>query len=103
MSGLSDLTRCLFAGGYDGSAGSNVIQYVTTATTGNATDFGDLTAATQGDFAGTSNGSRGVFGGGFVSSVTNTIQYVAIQTPGNATDFGDLTVSAMTINACSGT
>lgn len=34
----------LFGGGY-GSAASNVIDYVTIASTGNATDFGDLTVA----------------------------------------------------------
>ena len=35
-------TRGLFGGGY-GNDNSNVIDYVTIATTGNATDFGDLT------------------------------------------------------------
>ena len=37
-------TRGLFGGGTTGSA-SNVIDYVTIASTGNATDFGDLTVA----------------------------------------------------------
>lgn len=37
-------TRGLYGGGYD-SARTNVIQYVTIATTGNSTDFGDLTEA----------------------------------------------------------
>jgi hypothetical protein len=37
-------TRGLFGGGYNG-AYLNVIDYVTIATTGNATDFGDLTVA----------------------------------------------------------
>ena len=37
--------RAVFAGGYNKV---NVIDYVTIATTGNATDFGDLLAGAQG-------------------------------------------------------
>jgi len=35
----------LIGGGYDGSAVLNIIQYITITTTGNASDFGDLTQA----------------------------------------------------------
>jgi hypothetical protein len=38
--------RGLFAGGEGGSA-ENTIQFVTIATTGNATDFGDLISANR--------------------------------------------------------
>ena len=38
--------RGIFMGGNDGSV-SNVIDYVTITTTGNATDFGDMIAGTQ--------------------------------------------------------
>ena len=46
-SGIASSTRGIFAGGYDGnaSAKTNVIEYVTFAAAGNATDFGDLTEA----------------------------------------------------------
>lgn len=106
MAACSDTTRCLFAGGFVSSSSDftriNVIQYVTTATTGNATDFGDLLSGIS-RTAGTSNGVRGVFGGGYDgSNELNTIQYVTIQTPGNATDFGDLTAVKYEVGACSG-
>ena len=41
--------------------------------------------------AGCSNGTRGVFGGGFQ---TNVIDYVTIANTGNATDFGDLSATS---------
>jgi hypothetical protein len=71
---------------------SNVIDYVTIATTGNATDFGDLTVS-RGDIATASNSTRGIFASGFdASTIQNTIDYITIATTGNATDFGDLSV-----------
>jgi hypothetical protein len=78
--------RGIFAGG-EGS--SNVIQYITISSTGNATDFGDILAGAS-SLAGCSSGSRGVFGGGGSSS--NVIQYITVASTGNSTDFGDLTV-----------
>ena len=50
------------AGGEGGSK-LNTIDYITTASTGNATDFGDLNTAVQGA-GGTSNSTRGLFAGG---------------------------------------
>ena len=91
--------RGLFGGGYTGS-NSNVIDYVTIATTGNATDFGDLTVARQRSAA-CSSSTRGLFGGGYTPAYSNVIDYVTITTAGNATDFGDLTVSRQSLAACS--
>ena len=60
---LTDLG--IIAGGYDGSSNVNVIQYIFVATTGNAVDFGDLTAA--GRLMGTtSSQTRALFFGGVV-------------------------------------
>ena len=59
------------------------------ASTGNATDFGDLTAATQGS-GGIDNGSRAVAMGGYRGGYDVTIDYITIASTGNATDFGDL-------------
>ena len=87
-------TRGIIAGGYgSGSAHAEDIQYITIATPGNATDFGDLTRNTS--YAGMhSNGSRIVIAGGRAAgSATNSIDYVTAATPGNASDFGDLTES----------
>ena len=89
----SNGTRAIHAGGetYDGTNSSdvNTIEYVTIATTGNSTDFGDLTVARE-RLSAASNGSRVVFNGGNASSKYNTMDYVTGDTTGNATDFGDL-------------
>ena len=108
----SDATRTIIAGGYpnnpDGSSGSgpytrtNVIQYITTATTGNAVDYGDLAVA-RSDFDGCSSPTRGIFGGGGTTPSAgdrgNVIDYITIQTTGNSSDFGDLTVKRSHLDA----
>lgn len=89
QTGLSNSTYGVFAGG-SGNPPSNVIDYITIALTGNATDFGDLTVARE-KLAGASNGSRGLFlGGKDAYAALNVIDYITIDTPDNATDFGDL-------------
>ena len=94
--------RALFAGGRTGGsfpANTNVIDYVTITTTGNATDFGDLTSLTQ-QHGAFSSSSRAVFFGGKAvangtgqGTATNVIQYVTIASTGDAADFGDLTAA----------
>ena len=90
----SDSTYGVIAGGRDGQLPGdyqNIIQYVTIATTGNATDFGDLTVA-RAELGGCGNATRGVFSGGYgnTNGIFNTIDYITIASPGNATDLGDL-------------
>jgi len=97
--------RGIFAGGIDagiGNTNTNVINYITISTTGNATDFGDLTAARR-ILSGTSNrtNERGVFGGGLAATYSNILDYITINTPGNATDFGNLTISPRGLSAAS--
>ena len=95
----SDASRGVWAGGNDFGPGGGLIgavdtiDYITIATPGNATDFGNLTAVQEALREGAaSNGSRGVFGGGQDSNnPVNIIHYITIATTGNATDFGDLT------------
>jgi hypothetical protein len=89
----------LFAGGYTTNY-TNVIQYISIASTGNAIDFGDLTLARQ-EYAGCSSATRGCFGGGNDATTVNVIDYVTILTTGNATDFGDLIVPTQGMGACS--
>ena len=69
----------------------NSIDFCTIATTGNAQDFGDLTAARQ-SFGSCSNLTRGTFFGGQTPSYVNNIDTVIIATTGNASDFGDVDV-----------
>ena len=70
----------------------NQVEYITIASEGNATNFGELTVARHYTGA-VSSGVRGVFGGGFTGPSTtryNTIDFVLIASLGNAQDFGDL-------------
>jgi len=87
-------TRAIFMGGY--APGSpyyvNIIDYITIATIGNATDFGDLAAATN-NVAGCGSSTRGIGMGGYTGSQDDTIQYVTIASTGDATDFGNLTAA----------
>ena len=98
-------TRAIISGGQDASGYSNgkvnTIQYVTIATTGNATDFGDLTEVKRLAVS-TANKTRATINGGQGSGYVNTIEYVTIDTPGNATDFGDLLAANSYFSACSG-
>ena len=54
-----------------------------------------------GNLGGTSNGTRGIFGGGSGDAYTNTIQFITIATTGNAADFGDLTFTRIPYGATS--
>ena len=89
-------TRAVFGGGY-ASPGttSNVLDYVTIGSTGNATDFGDLNYSSSNPGGTCSNGMRGVYANGFDGTgstyvPTGHIDYFEIDTPANAQDFGDL-------------
>ena len=103
---ISNETRGIFAAGTSGDtdpAYSNVIQYITIATTGNSTNFGDTTVASQ-YAGGCGSPTRGVFSAGATDgpTLTNIIEYVTIATTGNSTNFGDLTavnVGAMALSS----
>jgi len=92
--GTSNSTRGLVFGGYDATPNPdtmyNTIDYVTIASAGNATDFGDTTVTGWPAGGARSSTTRAVTGGYATPSNTNTIDYVTIATTGNATNFGDL-------------
>ena len=90
--GASSTTRGVFAGGqFDNPyPQTDIIDYITIATEGNAIDFGDLTSATS-HGSGLGNSIRGLFAGGSSPNKTNVIEFVIIASTGNASDFGDLT------------
>jgi hypothetical protein len=83
-------TRGLFMGGSVVTSGTsyNTIDYITIGSTGNATNFGNLIAATRSGGAMAST-TRAVFGRGISGSYTNTLEYVTIATTGNAVSFGN--------------
>ena len=94
-SGCSNSTRALMMGGSGPAPGftrSNVVDYFTIASIGNASDFGDLSTATSAAGA-TASSTRAIVAGGTAPGNTNVIEYFTIGSTGNATDFGDLTVA----------
>ena len=86
--GASSNTRALFAGGYVSSA-SNIIDYVTIASTGNATDFGDLTTATQATSP-LSDKTTALFRTSGDSVGAGAVDKVTIASTGNGADWGDI-------------
>ena len=97
----------MFGGGYTPSQ-TNVVDFITIESTGNAQDFGDMSTS-RGNMTGggCSSTTRGLFAGGFVYPSpypsVNLIDYLTIATLGNSIDFGDLTVTGQGPGANSNT
>ncbi len=93
LNGVSSSTRGVFGSGITTPSspyGGAILDYITIASTGNATDFGDPSQNRYGA-AGMSNSIRGVFAGGRLAPNNyNTIDFITIASTGNAADFGDL-------------
>ena len=87
-------------GGGSYPAVTNVIQFITIATTGNAQEFGDLSVA-RSNGGGASSPTRLVFAGGYAPSKQDTIDYVTISTTGNAIDFGNMSSARHGNGGCS--
>ena len=89
--GCQSSVRGIHAGGTTNGAPSygtvNTIDFVTTASLGDATDFGDLSAI-RSHPGGASNATRGLFCGGYVPGNLDVIDFITIATLGNAIDFG---------------
>jgi len=103
----SDGIKGLFASGdmVLGVHYSDIIDYVTISTLGNAIVFGNLyVGRNQTDAC--SDGTKGIFAGGYISQypsfggVTH-IDYVTIATTSAAEDFGDLTHVTYGVSSCS--
>jgi len=94
QSAHSTQTRAICAGGSPDSGANtvNIIDYITISQTGNAIDFGDMSAAKNGaGLAGSP--TRAIFAGGDLQangSVTNVIEFLTMSTLGDTADFGDL-------------
>ena len=104
VAGVSSPTRGVWGGGYfpydtpvAGYNSKDIIEFVTIASTGNTTDFGNLTRRKNGA-GGASNSTRGVIAGGYAyhgssspSAETDSIDFITIASTGNAIEFGQLT------------
>jgi len=99
LSSTSNSTRGLWGGGIyttpaPTSVNSNIIDYVTISSLGNAQDFGDLSVSRV-NVSACANSTRGLFGGGNNPGVLNSIDYVTIASLGNAVNFGTSSTSAL--------
>ena len=90
-------TRGFKIGGYY-PAYTNIIDYVTISTFGNAIQFGTLNTATH-LAAGTSSNTRAIAGGG--SPSIDEIQFFTVSTLGDAQDFGNLSETRYGLGAVS--
>ena len=82
-------TRALIGASYASPAPSNQIDFFNMDSTGNGTDFGNLSVARHGTSSSSSR-TRGIFLGGEEPAVSTVIDFVTIASTGNATDFGDI-------------
>ena len=97
--------RGLFAGGFispTGTARTNIIDFITISTLGNAQDFGDRTHSSD-TCAGAASKTRGVIAGGYAGSETNIMEFVTIASLGDALDFGDLPSNRRNRDGCGDT
>ena len=114
QAGASDSTRMLIAGGGgDGWQRTRNISFITMATTGDTSFFGELVRSGAGGgtpssegyryFDGFGSPTRAVFAGGdtAASADTKIIQHVNIQSLGNAETFGELITERASHTACS--
>ena len=70
---------------------SQLIDYITISSLGNALYFGDLYTGDRRNCAACSSSIRGLIGGGYGgSSASNEILYITLASAGNAIDFGNL-------------
>ncbi len=100
-------TRGIFSGGNatpSSPYNTNVIQFVTMASAGDATDFGDLTVNARDAAGGTaSSNTRGLIliGNSAPNNNLNTVDFVTMASAGNASDFGDLFTGRYSVSSCS--
>ena len=78
----------------------NEIQWITIASEGDATEFGDLVEL-RAACTGVANETYGVFcGGNNGTADMKSCDYVTIASAGNANDFGDLTTEFYSSGGC---
>ena len=93
---FSSSTRGIIAGGVptnNSTSQVSDIKFITTASTGNITTFGDIGRDTANNAGGCSNQTRGLIPGGHADDAfapVNNIDYITISSTGNGQDFGDI-------------
>ena len=87
--GAASPTRGVIFQGYSAPSNQAVLDFFTTASTGNAVDFGDPTNSSSSMGDATSNNIKGLYIGGGNPGVT-TLDEITFSTTGNAIEFGDM-------------
>ena len=87
--GMASKSRGFYARGSSPITGR--IEFVTFASQGDGTDFGDMKDNITNGQSSASDQTRGILFGGYAAPATlNTIQYITMASSGNGVDFGDL-------------
>lgn len=85
--------RAIFGGGnVNPGAVTNIMDYISVVSLGNAADFGDLSVARK-VLGAVASFTRACFGGGQTGSYSDVIDYITVASTGDAADFGDLSVT----------
>jgi len=90
VGGNADITRGVITGGHPSSSpypATDEMQFITIASLGGGTDFGNLNTSMVGHYSG-GDKTRGIVGAS-ESGNSNVIEYYTIQSLGNSIDFGD--------------
>ena len=85
--------RGFFHGGRNNPAYYSDINYINIASTGNATDWGDMSRTRNSGAGNISSSTRGLVAGGYdgdASANTTSIDYFIMSSDGGGNDFGDL-------------
>jgi len=87
-------TRGLFFSGFKPASPTltNIINYVSISTLGNAQDFGDMLNNRQ-DSAALASSTRACQASSYIAGRSNIIEFVTISSTGDAQNFGDLVVA----------
>ena len=86
--------RGFFHGGRNNPNHYSAINYINIASTGNATDFGDMSRTRNASSGNISSSTRGLVFGGYVladTANTTSIDYFIMSSSGGGNNFGDLT------------
>ena len=81
-------------------SGTNVMDLITIATTGNSTDFGDDHKIRQENYASFSSSIRGINAGGYNPAAFADIHYFTFSSQGSMNDFGDLRTAVYSNAGC---
>jgi len=90
LGGYSNTTRGIFGGGAGGLYGIGTIDYITMASAGDATDFGDFSAANRNQQCEAGGSTTRAIYVGFETDKKKS-DYINPASTGNGTNYGDLT------------